>query len=49
MQCIDISTQVLAMMLLDPVRHCHRELYNMYKVRENVITLDSVLADLNQL
>ncbi|MBE3046442.1 hypothetical protein IMZ48_28705 [Candidatus Bathyarchaeota archaeon] len=49
MQCIDISTCFLAMMLSNSVRHSNRELYNMYKVRENTISLDSVLADLDQL
>ena len=43
-----VSTRFLAMMLLNSVRNSHEGLFSKYKVREKVITLESVLADLNQ-
>ncbi|MBE3046207.1 hypothetical protein IMZ48_27450 [Candidatus Bathyarchaeota archaeon] len=44
-----VSDRLLAMMLLNSVRNTHEGLFSKYKVREKVITLESVLADLNQL
>ena len=44
-----VSDRLLAMMLLNSVKNSHENLFSKYKVREKVITLESVLADLNQL
>ena len=44
-----ISNRLLAIMLLNSVKQSHEDLFSKYKVREKVITLEAVLADLNQL